>query len=43
MNRHIFARRLPLPASVNGIYYTLELFEKITIPEGKGDIAITLT
>ena len=29
-------------ASVNGIYYTLELFEKITIPDGKGDIAITL-
>jgi len=37
------SQMLTFASSVNGIYYTLELFEKITIPDGKGDIAITLT
>lgn len=36
------SQMLTFAASVNGISYTLELFEKINIPEGKGDIAVTL-
>ena len=36
------SQMLTFVTSANDVYYTLELFEKIIIPEGKGDIAITL-
>ena len=36
------SQMLTFASSASDVYYTLELFEKINIPEGKGDIAVTL-